>query len=213
LGGVITVACVRVGTKYGPEYVDRLESMAARHLASHRFVCLTDQPDTPGETIDVSACGLDGWWAKMCLFDRRLIPGRVLFFDLDTVILNDLTPLAEWGGAFGICESFTRRAGNLNWPCRYGSCVMSIGPGFGQDIWERFDRDRDAIMRRCTRGDQQAIEALHPTATLLQDELPEGFFMGYRDLTDTKPDASVIVFGGRRKPGNSPYQWVTDAWR
>jgi len=41
----VTVLCMKWGTKYGPEYVDRLYGMVARNLARpFRFVCLTDDP-------------------------------------------------------------------------------------------------------------------------------------------------------------------------
>ena len=37
------VLCMRWGSKYGPEYVDRLYGMVRRHLqGDFRFVCLTD---------------------------------------------------------------------------------------------------------------------------------------------------------------------------
>jgi len=40
---VITVACVKQGAKYPPQYVLVLRDMVARRLrSSHRFVCLTD---------------------------------------------------------------------------------------------------------------------------------------------------------------------------
>ena len=37
------VLCMKWGTKYGPEYVNRLYGMVARHLKGpFQFVCLTD---------------------------------------------------------------------------------------------------------------------------------------------------------------------------
>ncbi|MGI9153122.1 MAG: glycosyltransferase, partial [Rubrivivax sp.] len=37
------VLCMKWGTKYGPEYVNRLYAMVARHLREDfEFVCLTD---------------------------------------------------------------------------------------------------------------------------------------------------------------------------
>ncbi|RZI92081.1 MAG: glycosyltransferase, partial [Rubrivivax sp.] len=39
------VICMKWGTKYGPEYVNRLYAMVRRHLTGDfRFVCLTDDP-------------------------------------------------------------------------------------------------------------------------------------------------------------------------
>ena len=39
------VICMKWGTKYGPEYVNRLYAMVRRHLTGDfRMVCLTDDP-------------------------------------------------------------------------------------------------------------------------------------------------------------------------
>ena len=204
---MLTVACVRVGTKYGRHYVDKLASMVERHLPlPHRFTCVGD----------AAAQGLTGWWAKMRLFDPALRgDGRWLYFDLDTAIVADLTPLAAWGGEFGIAANFTRAAEHPTWPCRFGSCVMSLAPGFGGDVWRAFDADRSGWMARCPKGDQQAVEALAPEAALLNDDLPPGYLAGWRDLGPDGPPAgaAVVCFGGSRSPANSPYRWVKEAWR
>lgn len=215
---MITVACVRTGTKYGPEYVRRLRSMVASHLdAEHRFVCLTDNPrELPDvQTVNVAAYRLPKWWSKMCLFDPSLRGrGRVVYLDLDTVVCGDLAPLMAWDGQFGICANFARAAGHPTWPCRYGSCVMSFASGWGGEVFGDFYRDRERLMRAADRyGDQWVIERLVPDATLLQDVMPEGFFLNKRDLGPARPDgAAVVVFGGNSRPDNAAQQWVREAW-
>jgi hypothetical protein len=214
----LTVACVRTGTRYGAEYVYRLRDGVARHLKRpHRFVCLTDRPeDLPNvETIDVSGDGLAGWWAKMILF--QLAGGcadRILYFDLDTVICGPLDPLADLDVEFGICGNFARAAGNLSWPCRYGSCVMTIRAGYGGAVWREFDANRDYYMGQAGNyGDQKAIEMLIPVATILQDVMPPRFFLGYRDVTERKPEhCSLVIFAGRSKPHNCDTQWIKAEW-
>ena len=214
----LTVACVRTGTRYGPEYVYRLREGVRRHLAAqHRFLCLTDAPDAllGVETEDVSRHGLPGWWAKLALLDvASRSDSRVVFLDLDMVICGSLDPLAALEVEFGVCASFTKAAGNAAWPCRYGSCVMSFAPGFGADGWSRFMADRDSyIMRAGNHGDQMVFEWLYPAASLLQPLLPPGFFVGYRDLTDSMPEGcSVAVFAGKAKPHNCEFQWIRNAW-
>jgi hypothetical protein len=40
------ILCMKWGTKYGPEYVNRLYAMVRRHLSGDfRFVCLTDSTE------------------------------------------------------------------------------------------------------------------------------------------------------------------------
>ena len=41
-----TILCMKWGTKYGPEYINRLYAMVRRQLRGEfRFVCLTDESD------------------------------------------------------------------------------------------------------------------------------------------------------------------------
>lgn len=217
----LTIVCVRTGTKYPFSDVLALRRMVRRHLTfEHRFLCYTDQPDeAPGvERVDISGLGLPGWWGKMALFARAPDDGdRILYFDLDTIIVGSLDPLAAWHGEFGICGNFTRAAGHPTYPCMYGSCLMSLGPGFGSGIWDVFWPRRQEIMNSCSYGDQEAIERLHPGAAVLQHELPSGFFLGYRDLPKhpaASPEGcSVVVFGGRNKPSNCRIKWAQEAWQ
>jgi hypothetical protein len=210
---MITVACVRTGKKYGVEYVDRLRAGVARHLKyRHRFVCLTDGPDElPGyEVVPIS---LPGWWGKLSLFEPTWRVGeRVLFFDLDCVPIGDLTPLADLRVPFGICDNFARLAGAA-WPCAYNSSVMTLGPDWGAHIWEAFSSDADGFIERAGQyGDQKVIEELEPDAVVLQQVLPLGFFLGYRDLPAKPRAAAIVVFAGSKKPHNTKCQWVRDAW-
>lgn len=212
------VACVWTGTKYPVDYVHRLKAGVARHLPQpHAFVCLTDRPDDlgPVTAINVKDTGLRGWWAKMALFDfaaqRR---ERVIYLDLDTVVTGSLTPLALLGCEFGICGSFTRAAGNLTWPCRYGSCVMTIAPGFGAEVWRGFESNRTALMAAAGHyGDQHVIEQLIPAATILQDVMPPGFFLGYRDFEAEKPEGCALaIFAGKAKPHTCEQDWIRREW-
>lgn len=92
---------------------------------------------------------------------------------------------------------------------------MSIGPEFGQDIWLQFMVERDRFIKECRYGDQEAIERIYPFAFYLQDNVPAGFFVGYRDIKIEKPaaGASVIVFAGNNKPGNYKMSWIQEAWQ
>ena len=219
---MLTVACVCVGDKYSMDYVLKLKNMVFRHLKiPHEFICLTDKTDEHevplGDYIDIIAWTKDlpGWWSKMHIFNRVNMPeGRIIYLDLDTVIIGDLAPLAEWSGEFGICANFTRAAGNPKYPCKYGSCVMSLAPGFGQTIWETFNHSKNGIRKFFKYGDQEVIERIHPNADYLQEAMPPGFFLGYRDIKKTiTKNTAVVVFGGNHKPDNCKVDWVKEAWQ
>lgn len=102
----MTVACVfvRGNYPYTIDYVVRLERMTRRYLARpFRFVCLTDQPAA------VRAAGIDAieiptydvaqaFWHKVQLFNPAIgLTGRVLYLDLDVLVVAPLDPLVETG--------------------------------------------------------------------------------------------------------------------
>ena len=218
----VTVACVWTGDKYPQEYVTKLQRMVERHIDTpHRFVCYTDQNALHMNHVRVDRYNLPRWWAKMCLFSplMRMYPDdRLIYLDLDTVVLSSLAALAsvELPSGFGICANFARRAGATNWPCRYGSCVMVMDPWFGQDVWLDFLSDQHNLMRRADRhGDQRVIEwIVKEEPTILQDALPEGFFLNYRDFSEERDDrASLAIFGGRRDPSNCETEWIREQWQ
>lgn len=207
--GRVTFACVRVGTKYSEDYVQRLKRMIALHYpGDFNFRCITD----------VEAQGLTKWWAKLVLFSPQARGDmRTVYLDLDTVIVGDLSPIVQWDGDFAVCENFTRLAGHSTWPCAYGSCAMSFAPGWGQPVFDEFMAHKDALMQDAWRyGDQMVIEKLVPNATLLQSVLPPGFFLNKRDLPKypdaPPPEASIVVFGGAERPDNCKTKWVQEAW-
>jgi len=218
---VTTVACVWTGGKYSIDYVARLRAMVARHLVvDHRFICLTDHGAVPDgvERIEVPAIGLERWWAKMALFAPAVRgPGPCLYLDLDTVVVGDLGPLAAWAGTpgssagagFAICRNFHAKPG---W-CRYGSCAMTFADGWGEPVWRRFVADHQGLMARSRWGDQGAIELLVPDAVILQDRVPDGYFVHYKAIPPARPDeAAVVVFGGKARPHDCTVPWVREAW-
>jgi hypothetical protein len=212
------VACVRTGTAFEFGYVVKMRNMVARHMhRPYTMFCLTDQPERcDGVTfLDVEEIGLKGWWAKVILFApewRGL--HKVVYCDLDSVIINDITPLADAPGEFSIMESPVRRAG-IDYPCKYNSSVMVIGGGQCSFVWSHFDARRDWMMERCGRyGDQRAIELLYPEALFLEPLMPRDFFCNYRHLTMHPPKHSAVInFGGSHKPHTCPIPWVQEAWQ
>jgi len=109
----LTVACVfvRGNYAYSLDYVVRLERMARRYLSRpFRFVCLTDQPEAVSaaniEAIAIPNLRLtQAFWHKVFLFDPTMpLYGRVLYLDLDTLIVAPLDPLVDTGDPF-ICAA------------------------------------------------------------------------------------------------------------
>ncbi len=114
------VICMKWGTKYGPEYVDRLYGMVRRHLTGPlRFVCLTDdatgvRPEVeclPLPYLDVKQpAGPDRAWKKLTIFNEKLhgLSGTALFLDLDIVIVDNIDCFFEAPGEFLIIHDWKR---------------------------------------------------------------------------------------------------------
>lgn len=218
----ITIACVWMGDKYPRHYVERLRAMVARYFPlPFRFVCLTDH-DVEIQGVEMfHTCHDDfpGWWAKMLLLTPTVRgAGDCIYFDLDTVLCAPLGPLlGAFAHDFAACANFTVRAGHPNWPCLYGSCVMTFRDGWGQEFFDKFWADQQKIMAHCGKyGDQKAFELVYPYAALLQDIMPQGFFLGRRDVEKhphSRPEGcSVVVFAGRHTPENCGVQWIQKEW-
>jgi len=110
------VICIKWGTAFGPDYVNRLYSGARRNLARPvRFFCMTEDRvglhpeievlDLPVEPFqDEMAAALavanrQGAMRKVSLFRPGLIgdlDGPLLGFDLDVVITGSLDPLLDF---------------------------------------------------------------------------------------------------------------------
>jgi len=99
---MITVVCVYWqgpfrgdAERYPVWWIEKLERMVAKHLPlEHKFVCMSNVA-VPCERIPLEH-DWEGWWSKIELFRPGLFKGKVLFLDLDTVIVGDLAPLFEF---------------------------------------------------------------------------------------------------------------------
>jgi hypothetical protein len=103
------VICIRWGDAYGPEYVNRLFGMVARHLTPpFTFHCITDdgaglRPEVGVIPLPELGFTLDGIrhgvWDKSRLWQVQLggLEGPVLFMDLDVVVTGPLDDFFRWG--------------------------------------------------------------------------------------------------------------------
>jgi hypothetical protein len=148
-----TVLCMKWGRRYGPEYVNRLFAMVARHLAlPHRFVCLTDDADgirgevecRPLPAIELADAAEHSGWRKLSCFSAELddLEGRILFLDLDLIVVADIDCLFNHPGTFCIIENWTQPARGIG-----NSSVFRFEAGAHRPVLERFCADAARIIR------------------------------------------------------------------
>lgn len=184
-----TVVCIRTGDKYGPEYTERLFNGCARHRARPFAFAVQTRAEFPG------------WWQKILVFPPK---ERTVYLDLDVVVTGNIDFLFDYDGPFCIWGD--------PWSGRWNSSVMSIAPGFGKEIRERFLADPEAIMSRL-HGDQDFIFEVIRKADTWQEVAP-GRVKSYKaDHLEVGPKgASVCIFHGQPKPHEFKEGWVHDAW-
>lgn len=106
----LAIVCVKWGTKYSAEYVNKLQASVRRHLQGieHGFFCFTEDPQgVEGETRPLPENSWTGWWHKAsALFSGHLekhIPSRyerIVYLDLDTIIVGSLDEIVSYQGLF-----------------------------------------------------------------------------------------------------------------
>lgn len=209
---MINVVSVRVGDKYGIDYVTRLHDGIARHLdEEQRHWCLTDKPDELPEGITAIHFNraLPGWWQKVFLFSY-VMPweqgAEVLYMDLDVCVTGRLEGLPH-----GIIKDW-------HWPC-YNSSVMRWRHGEHAAIWDRFtpdviDRPTESLKGllpagQVNGGDQEWISQVSAWETF-----PADMFVSYRDAVAWPPEGcKAVIFHGSPKPDEVTEGWVPGVWK
>ena len=89
------VVCVKFGTKYSADFVNKLYNDIARLTQSDfKFFCYTDDPEGIIPEVNIipplGRPTLKGVWNKLRLFDPAMpFKGKTFFFDLDVKIVKD----------------------------------------------------------------------------------------------------------------------------
>lgn len=220
----VNVICMKWGTLYPPEYVNRLYGMTARNLSRpFRFVCFTDDGDglrEEVETAPIPDLRLDSpyrltAWRKLVLHRDSLggLSGRTLFLDLDVVIVGSLDPFFDHAGDFCIIHNWThpgRAVGN--------SSVFRFEVGANADVVERYESKPTQHWVDLYRNEQRFLSDI-----LGRDRMtywPSEWCVSFKKhslprwplnfgLAASIPDnARIVVFHGHP----NPHEAVTGEW-
>jgi len=158
---MLNVVCVKHGTKYGPEYVNKLYNMVQRHLTiDHKFICFTDNAKDIDTNIEIRLLPnrpeITGWWWKPYMFKMGNFNAADtnLFFDLDMVIISNIDKFVtyEHGNFVGL-EDVGRV---FNKPQKLGSAVLRWNGNGYRTLWDQIDRD-PTVTKKYPGGDQDLI--------------------------------------------------------
>ncbi len=236
------IFCMKWGTLYGAEYVNRLHSMVKRNLTlDFKMVCFTDDEKGiidevdcyPIPAIDVPGNLPERMWKKLTTLKGDLygLKGTALFLDLDVVIVDNIDCFFEADGEFRIIKDY-----NKQWRITGNSSVYRFEIGEHSYVFDYFEKNFDSI-RKVHRNEQEYLTtAIHEKGKL--QYWPTTWCPSYKyDCVSRVPfafwkkpmipeGAKVIIFHGEINPPKAltggrgkwyryvaPAPWVADYWK
>ena len=224
-----TIICMKWGTRYGVDYVNRLASMIRRNTQRPtRIVCFTDRPQGIEAGVETAALPLINipervqWlgWRKISLWQAPLLDfeGDVLFLDLDVVITSSLDEFFDFApGRYCVAKNWSEpelRVGNTS--------VYRFPVGRMTYIYDAFNRDPEPFLARYRNsqkyisGEAKDMVFWPPEWCLsfkhsLLPKWPMNFFV----VPKLPPGTKVVAFTGKPDPDEArDGTWpVTAAWK
>lgn len=237
------IICMKWGTKYDSEYVNRLHSMVSRHLTlPFEMVCLTDDAEgmvSDVRCFDISLLDLtpnspERGWNKLSAFESDLygLKGRALFLDLDVVIVSNIDCFFEVEGEFLVIHDWKRP-----WRITGNTSVYRFTLGAYPDVLPYFRENFTEITKRF-RNEQAYLSWLVKDKYETLSYWPSSWCKSYKyhclkslPFSLWRPpvlpdDSKIIVFHGEVNPHDAisggggkwyrhilPSKWIEQHWR
>ena len=224
-----TIICIKWGTRYGADYVNRLASMIRRNTRRPtRIVCFTEDPNgvDPGvETPPLPPINIPErvqWkgWRKLSLWQHPLLDlaGDVLFLDLDVVITGPLDDFFDFErGRFCVAENWTELGRNVG-----NTSVYRFPVGKMANVFDDFNRDPERVLANYGNEQryvtaQSADTAFWPREWCLsfKHSLMPPWPLNFIQAAKLPPTARIIAFTGKPDPDEArDGRWpVKGAWK
>lgn len=150
-----TIICMKWGTRYGSEYVNRLYGAIQRQTTNPtRLVCFTDDPSGINDAVQIEPIPeinlppdlINLPWRKLAMWKYPLadLEGDVLFLDLDLVITGNLDTLFTYEpGRFCVIENWTQMGQNIG-----NTSVFRFPVDKYQHIFNDLQNDPQSILEK-----------------------------------------------------------------
>ncbi len=213
--------------KVASNHVNIMFNMVKRHLhIPHRFICITD--DNKGLDSRIEAIPLwndlaemGGCYKRLKLFSKEmktLIGDRIVQCDIDTVIVNDITPLIDIDASLIVYQHDQHVCNGSFWVNDAGSHSY---------LWEDFDPVKSPILAKHEIGTDQGWLKYKLREKIEVGDIP---FVSSKDgLLDYRLNilqqnngvlpshAKLISFAGPRDPSDkelySKSAWIEQHWK
>lgn len=202
--------------------MNRMMNMIPKHSTfHHKFVCFTDRKDLIKKDpcykqLPVNVARWKGRLPKFYIHSTDSgLKGRILFLDLDTVIVGNIDHLAKYDGYF--CGVSAHR---LHKPIKsarnhVAGGLLSFEAGATKYLWDEVDSNVAKYSSGRFKGNERFI--LHH---LLSDydywqALYPGHVVSYKfHCKGGIPEgARVIQFHGKPRPHDVKDSWISEYWK
>lgn len=208
------ILCVKHGTKYSVDYVNKLYNMVKRNTTlPFTFHCFTDDITGIDDNIQTHTLPTElnlnrSWWYKLYLFKKDLFPENTVNFylDLDIVITDNIDCLLEYEvkALVGPRDYFRARDESTK---HLNSSIMRWDSNTFTDLWEDFDKNVTISLR----GDQDYIWQQHSDDIyFFPDEWTSSYRWEY--VLQKRPFNKIVVFHGDPKPHQIDNGIVKEHW-
>ena len=214
----IIVTVLKVGKEYSTKHAQWLHSQLPKDLQS---VCLSDADVAGVDTLPLTG-NWPGWWSKLEIFNPELPTigdQDLLFLDLDTVIVGDISPLLEVQKFTALTDFYREKM-----PCApMASAVMYIPEAIKKRVWTAWLDDPKENMRQCNspekHGDQGFIGSVI-SADRWQDIMPGSIISYKKDIVRqgkiplavgnglVPHDTRIVCFHGKPRPWECNEAWI-----
>lgn len=221
----VNCACLIHGDLYQWEYVERLYRMIQRNLTEDFVMHVYTEASRPVPDHMIkhplTEWGFNGpkqsWWYKLQIFNINSHRGPLLYFDLDTVITDNINWIVNLPTKF----LWAPKDFKYLWrPTHLGinSSVMWFDTMAFYDVYQNFASQDVQYVARRYPGDQDYLNEViqHKRRRFLDEQLVKSWrwecFDGgfdFRRRTNRRPgagtethNASILVFHGNPKPLN-----------
>lgn len=209
----VAIACVlKTGGDFTISDVARLKSLVDKNVTvPYNFYCLTDYKGVIGCNVIPLECDYKGWWSKIELFRVNLFEEeRVVYFDLDTVIVDNIDEVLIQDYSFIGLRPFNPVKAKMKDYAASGILgFRNTGLSF---IYEEFKYKR---YTKKYYGDQDymsdALLSKGIKFVYWQDIVP-GIYSYKRHISNRSinsfVDARVVCFHGRPRPKEVSQRWL-----
>ncbi|EGR28206.1 hypothetical protein IMG5_181350 [Ichthyophthirius multifiliis] len=216
---IINIICVKWGTRYDSEYVNKLYRGIKRNTTKqYFFYCFTDNNEGLDQNIIPENLqeNWPKWWGKATLFslESQDLQGDMNFYiDLDMIITGNIDNLLEYQGNFAIlntgdiaCEKQHKNG--------YNSSIIIWNKKCNQlnQIYNELKQNYNIITKFIVRFDYW-LEMNIQNADFIQDLFPGQASDYLKECQQQLPqNTKIVCFPRKPKPEDYPSEWIKQYW-